>query len=137
MNILWLEDNRQTVDYDRIEIIKQTNAYIEIVKTPEEIMSRLSKEDHSYDLLIIDIMIPSHPTLLIEGTKYKTDNGYSVGVVLFEKFIKNSTIPVIFYTSRTVSDNLSNRLNQVGVDYSIFSKEQLFTDLIPEIEKYV
>ena len=109
MRFLLVEDDTKTAQF-LVEGFKQAGYVADLVKDGEEALALLST--HSYDLLILDLMIP------------KVD-GFAV---LEELRQKGSRIPVIILSAKRSVDDRVKGLQQGGDDY--LTKPFSFSELL-------
>ncbi len=130
MNILWLEDRPEMMRFDFSELQRLTTHTYEIVESPYEIISRIAGTGNEYDMLIIDIMNPSTPTLKIENKIYNTSQGLETGLVLYEYFLLHEfQKEVIFYTSRSITSFLKKKV-EGWKNTKLISKKDFKTKLL-------
>ncbi len=105
--ILYIEDEPYSMEY-RIKMLKDKGYNVEIA---EEVDSALKKLKQKYDLILLDIMMPSGnlPENEVKG-------GYETGVALIKK-IKESTnknTPILVITANP-SSQLRTKIEKIGV----------------------
>ena len=98
MNILLIEDNLTIVKGLKYSL--ERNNYNVVYKT--NIKESIEYLDNSIDLIILDISLP-------DGD----------GINLYEKYIKNKNIPVIFLTAQDEEETIVKCLNLGAEDYVV------------------
>lgn len=128
--ILFIEDEvfRNKAMFEMLKL----DYYVDWVDSPKKALEKILHSE-TYDIIILDIMLPIDDESFNENEKIRCDNGDNTGIVLAEKFLndeKTRDIPIIFESARNHLD--ISKLKNVKAS---LAKPFYYQDLKKEIER--